>query len=732
MSNSDNNMLQGLHIVDCSAGMATALVCKYLADNGATVTRVDFGDEHVVAAYYPAYSVWYQGMNSMAADAQSLDKVLRSADACVLGGESFPSIDRQMDAGDIARRYPDLVVLDVSGNPHGIKGTHRPSTDILAQARSGLCFEHYSDRPLVMGFEPANYGAALQALAGLLAALYEKTGSGKGQIVHTSLLEGCLTWVMQIWGDYEKPAPSTTVPLKDLHPLIFQCADGVWVHVVLGSAGSKYKLYSVLGIDDPTVKPGDSGMPDPANPDRRNYFGDIDLLAEYVGKFDSKPLLEAMRAEGLAVEVVRAPGECWDIEQVQFNGTIRRRKDGVRHVGNPLIVNNQTAGRDKLSPAGRLLEGVRVLDLGAYVAGPLASRVLCDLGASVVKVEPTAGEPTRAMARSYLSSNSGKRGMALDLKNGADIARKLAANVDIVTNNFRSGVSARLGVDPDSLHKIREDLIVLESPGYGTKGPQAKHAAFDLVMQAVCGHEAKGGGEGNTPFWNRTYMVDFTGGMLGAVALLTALNHRVRGGGGASLEMPLLNAGVFLLSELIQQPDGSCHGVRQLNSSQTGYLANEALYQAGDGWLAIVARSEQQKAALGEVLGLDGLSFDSNPQAVKGDYEAIKAAVSRWQRDDLVAALERRGVWVEVCRDSAEADILNDPAFQQRGTVKVSEHHEFRCVKEIAALVTFTPAFRGASALGACRLGEHSQAVLVEVGYNAPDIAKLKEQGVVA
>jgi len=726
-------LLQGVTLVDAGSGMAPALISKYFSDNGAKVIRVESPVSDWAKDYYPAYSAWYRDAEIKRVSQVANDDVcelLASADVCILGGESYPDMTDAVDAQQLTAAYPHLVVLDISGNPKNTPNDGRPSTDLLAQARSGLCFEQYTDRPILMGFEPASYGAALQGICGVLAALYEREGSGQGQVVRTSLFEGSLTWVVQLWGQYEHARRETTPQPKDLHPLIFRCADGIYIHIVLGSSGSKYKLYKVLGINDPSVKPDDSGMPDPGNPDRRNFFGDIDLLAEYVARFEAKPLLEALWAEGLPVEQVFAPTQCWDNPQVQYNGIIRTLKDGSRQVGNTVMARlHKGHGAPSVTAATTPLGGVKVVDFGAYVAGPLATRVLADLGADVVKVEPIKGDPSRAMLRSYSSANRGKRGMAVDLKSGIDIARKVIERADIVTNNFRSGVSERLGIDPPSLHALRNDMIVLESPGYGASGPLAKQAAFDLVMQALCGHEAKGGGEGNPPFWNRTYMVDFAGGMLGAAALLTALYYRSRSGNGVSLEVPLLNAGVFLLSEAIQTADGEVRGARVLNSSQTGYSANEALYEAQDGWLAIAARSTTQKAALCKALDLEGIAGD----ALWGEreYEKIAHVVAARTVGELCQLLESVGVWTEPCRTTVEREVLDDPAFVARGTVQVSRHPVYGTVKELGPLVTFSR-----SNVGTDRyihgLGEHTDEILRESAFTSQDIADLRERGVIA
>ena len=131
---------------------------------------------------------------------------------------------------------------------------------------------------------------------------------------------------------------------KDPWPLIFRCADGVYVQVVLGSAGSKGRLYQILQINDPTVDINDSGMPKPTA-DSKNFFGDIDVLQKHIETWQSRELLQAVWAAGLPAEPILPPGGCWDDPQVQHNAVIERTADGVRFVGHPLSARTSAAQR---------------------------------------------------------------------------------------------------------------------------------------------------------------------------------------------------------------------------------------------------------------------------------------------------------------------------------------------------------------------------------------------------
>jgi crotonobetainyl-CoA:carnitine CoA-transferase CaiB-like acyl-CoA transferase len=728
--------LRGLKVIDLGVGMAAALIAKFLREGGADITRLEPPAGDPFYEIYPAYEVWRRGSTILTGSdgaRERLETLLETADVCLIGGEGYPGAARREDAAALQSRHTRLVVLNIEGYPGGSRHSGRPATDVLVQARSGLSFEHYSRRPLLMSFEPSNYGAALNGLSGIFAALLQRESSGRGQVVATSLFEGALTWAMQLWCEAEKPTPASNFVMpKDPWPLIFKCADGVWVQVVLGSTGSKGRLYRILKVDDPTVDINDSGMPKPTA-DGKNFFGDIDVLAKHVANCQSTQLLEAIWAAGLPAEPVLAPGRCWDDPQVEHNGIIVREADGVRHIGHPVYGEASAAPRKDVRREAPLpLSGVKVVDFGTYVAGPYSSALLTDLGADVVKVESLAGDPNRHIFRSFTSVNRGKRAISIDLKlpEGLEIAQKLCVGADVVTNNFRPGVSARLGIDAKTLHALKPDLIVLESAAYGSTGPRAEGAGFDMCFQAWCGHDWRAGGAGNPPLWNRTSMVDFAAGLIGEVAVLQRLYQRARSGAGAAVGAGLLNAGLFLLSELVQRSDGQFVGAEPLNHEQTGYHPAEQLYEAADGWLAVAARDGAMAQRLLDVLQL-GQRVTVPRARWDADVGRLLAEEIRKRRlDALLPALEAADVWAEACRDNGERDNLRDPELERLGTVYSARHPQFGEVRQLGPLVRLTASAR-ARRRHAPLSGEHTDEVLAELGFSAGEITGLRERRIV-
>lgn len=713
--------LDGYRVVDLGSGMPTALIAKFLRECGAQVTRVTSSSCRFDEVY-PAYRQWHEGSKIVIdPDQASLKELIDDADICLLGGEDFPGTSCISDAATLAVDRPRTIFLQITGYPDGHADKSR-AVDLLVQARSGIVFEHYSDRPIAFAFSPSLYGAALQGLAGLFAAIYERQCTGAGQVVTTSLLEGVLTWVGSVWGEAEHPTPAFefTVP-KDPAPLIFRCADGRHVHLVLFSAGSKDALYGALGIDSSDGS-GDMPTADTA-PDK--YFGDTQFLARHIERWNSEELLEKIWATGMAAEPVLAPGEIWDDPQIA--GTIVHGAGQSGWIGHPVTHMSHPAPLRPTPPFTRL----RAIDFGTFLAGPLSTEILRDLGVDVIKVEPLAGDPARAVYRSFASVNRGKRAIRIDMKSpeGRAIAARLCLSADIVTNNFRPGVSQRLGVDATTLHESKPELIVLESSGYGPGGPD--RAGFDMVFQALCGHERQAGGADNPPLWNRTAMIDYAAGMLGAIGLLQALVERGRTGAGTTLDTCLLSAGLFLMSDWVRDEEGRMAGPAMLNHAQTGSHPAEQLYRAADGWIAVSARDEPSAGRFASVLGLDALRRKRR-SAWGADEEAeIAAQIAGRTVADILQALAEADVWAERCVEQGGAAILAQDSFRARGTTFAGQHETFGTVRLPGPLFALSRSEVRARGLPPA-LGQDSRAVLAELGYQDAEIEDFFARKIVA
>jgi crotonobetainyl-CoA:carnitine CoA-transferase CaiB-like acyl-CoA transferase len=437
---------------------------------------------------------------------------------------------------------------------------------------------------------------------------------------------------------------------------------------------------------------------------------------------------------GIVAEIVLAPGGCWDEPQIQVNAILTKTQEGVESVGNPVQSRALAAAVTNLSLAQDLpLAGLRVIDFGAFVAGPIASVALGDLGADVIKVEPITGDPMRVVYRSFFPANRGKRSVAIDMKSpeGLAIARRLCESADVVCSNFRPGVAARLGIDGGGLESSRPGIVVLNNPGYGASGPKAQNAAFDPAMQAACGHEFRAGGAGNQPLCNRFTPVDYGGGAIGTVAVLYALYRRIRSREGAELTVPLLSVGVFLLSELIRSPAGEFSGGEALDATQSGFHPAESIYQTTDGWVAICARGEKSARALAMALKVaDEIRRPRNRWAA-AESSILATAVRAYGAKELKRTLDEAGVWSEICRDDGVKSILEDPVLNKNGSLFRTLTEKFGHLSGVGSLFRLSRSKRTSGGFIPTSGGQ-TREVLASLGYGEAEIESFYQRKIVA
>lgn len=370
-----------------------------------------------------------------------------------------------------------------------------------------------------------------------------------------------------------------------------------------------------------------------------------------------------------------------------------------------------------------------------FVAGPHSSMILAEHGADVIKVESPAGDPNRSMYRSYAGSSRGKRCMALNMKTpeGIEIASRLISQADAIHHNFRPGVFEKFGFNEAKLAELNPELIYMESSAYGATGPESKKPGFDMMFQALCGHEFYGAGEGNDPHWYRFALVDYVAGNLGAISLLSALYKRMRTGKGARLKLCLYDAGIYALSEIYRQADGSFAGLRQLNADKTGFHPAECLYQTKDGWIAVYAMTAAMAAKLAESLAIDSINGAAVETWGGPEQQAIAAAVKNETTDAMIKKLDAAGVWANECRNNMQEGFLLDNKMQELGLSLKSNDKHFGELYQIGRFAWYsrTPVKHEPRNAEMAGLGQHSREILAELDYSGSDIDSFYENKIV-
>jgi crotonobetainyl-CoA:carnitine CoA-transferase CaiB-like acyl-CoA transferase len=372
-----------------------------------------------------------------------------------------------------------------------------------------------------------------------------------------------------------------------------------------------------------------------------------------------------------------------------------------------------------------LLDGLNVVDFGAYYAGPFASRLLADLGAEVVKIETLAGDPLRGQERVFPSGHAGKKAIALDMKDpdGQAIGLALTAWADVVPHNMRPGAAERLGLSYEQVQQVNPDVVYAYSPGWGSSGPDFRRQGFAPMYSGYVGASFEVAGRGNPPVMP-TGNEDPGNGLLGAVGILMALLCRRRRGRGQYLEHPQLNATMMHLGHIVRRPDHSVIGAATLDERQLGVGPLDRLYETADGWVCVAAWRDSQWAALCDALDLGDVAADprfataSARRRHADELTHIERAFATCSTSDATARLSSTGTPYAIPVPYNCEAFLNDPLNRQTGRAIESPHPTFGSVREIAKLIRFSDA-AVAPHRRAPTLGEHSDEILSFLGYDA-------------
>ena len=388
------------------------------------------------------------------------------------------------------------------------------------------------------------------------------------------------------------------------------------------------------------------------------------------------------------------------------------------------------------------LEGIRVLDFTSMVAGPVATMMLADQGADVVKIEPPKGELMRhlshgpkGMSASFLSCNRNKRSLAIDLKSpqGLEVVRKLIASASVVVHNFRPGVAERMGLGEDAVRAIRPDIIYVSITGFGESGPYAGQRAYDPVIQALSGlAEIQRDRDTGRPRMVRTIIADYTTALTAAQAITAALFARERSGQGQHVRIAMLDA---MISYLWPEAMPSLTFVGEEQDPSDGEVGPDLVFATQDRYITAGALSDDEWAGMCRALKREDLIDDPrfktahlrSKNAVER-REIATAELEKWMASEILPRLLANDV--PSAPVLTRFELLKEPQVREN---KILEEHESPAFGKVrlprpAARFDRTPAdIRQLAPL----LGADSAAILAELGYSADAIVRLEETRVV-
>ena len=371
------------------------------------------------------------------------------------------------------------------------------------------------------------------------------------------------------------------------------------------------------------------------------------------------------------------------------------------------------------------LEGMVVLDLTRVLAGPYATQMLGDLGAEVWKVErPGHGDETRAwgppfvgdQSAYFLSVNRNKRSAALDFGNDADLAaiKRAALAADVVVENYLPGTLQRFGLDAASLRRAKPELVVCSISGYGQDGPYAELPGYDAVLQGFTGLMSVTGTAEGPPLKVGVALVDVLAGTHAAASILAALIGRLRGAGGAHLDLTLFEVGVHSLVNVAQAALSTGKPARRHGNAHP-HIVPYQTFVAADGLFVLAVGNDEQWRRVCAALGEPGRGTDprwaKNPDRVLHRAEVVDWLAGRFASEPRVtwlARLREARVPAGEVRDIHE--VMKDPVLAHRGMVAQNVMVGGGEVTDLLSLPWRVEGTRPPLRLPPPRLGEHTQA----------------------
>jgi crotonobetainyl-CoA:carnitine CoA-transferase CaiB-like acyl-CoA transferase len=785
--------LRGRRVVDLSTWIGGAYCTKLLADAGAEVIKVE-------APGGDPLRRWSASGTPIAADADgalfnflaaskrsvvvnpadpgelaALDALLASADAVVWSPGSPLAEHATMAPQEILERHPHLIVTAITH--FGLDGpwSDKPSTEFTLQAWSGAVVgiaRGLPDRaPIFVGGQIGEWLAGLCAAIGTLAAGWR--GERDGQVVDVSMLETlalCLTYYPVTFND------QLGHPMRRRRftptPGVGAASDGL---VGLGvGTGQQWLDFCVM-----------VGHPEWAEDPK--HFLDRTALApmidEWVGAQGVDEVLDLASTWRIPNAPIVNGANVTTFDHFSVRDTfLANPRDGV---ANPRPPFRLSAGRlrppgpaprlgqdtfDDVLPrpnapespaarsAGRPFEGLRVLDMTGYWAGPLAGHMLALLGAEVIHVESSTrpdgarlvgGVPqTEAQywerGPIFAALNTNKKSLTLDLQDerGLDLLRRFVGTADVVIENYTPRVLEQLGLGYEELRKDRPDLVMVRMPGFGLDGPWREKAAFAFVIEDASGLTWLTGHPDLLPI--EPYTVgDPNAGLHALWGLLVALEHRRRTGEGALVEAAMVDAGVNVAAE--QAIEYSAYGALLERDGNRGPLAApQNLYKAAgpdeagrdDSWVAIAVATDEQWSSLRTALGEPEWAKDTALATAAGRRDAhdrIDAELSEWCRarsaDDIVDQLWAAGV--PVAKVTQPHDQPELPPLQARRFFEDLEHPVIGTSRYSTLPMRFSRGPERVHTRHAPLLGEHNHELLSDLGLSPSEIGALEADGVI-
>ncbi|MEC9320928.1 MAG: CoA transferase [Chloroflexota bacterium] len=752
--------LDDIIVIDASQGKAAALCSMLLADNGARVIKIGQSRDHMDSD--PEFAILDRGKEFCAVSLEEKDKIVK------LISRADVLID-DLDVGDERRKhldFEDLVVLNpglvhCSMTPFGTDGPIRmePHIPDLVKARMGIFHSApgFREGHIYVVHPIVEVGAGILAAQGVVAALFSRLVTLSGRKLETSLMAGALLFTPLAGGTSvpQQTRNSTAVGGAPFYS-VYECSDGKWLQLGCIHLGFIDQASSVMGIADVLLDPKYGGGRIPTDDSAREELFEI---VKNIMKSDSSGNWATRLEEAdVPFAIVATVSEAMANTQVIHNGLIHELIDPVfgemtqygltlqlsgtpGHIKGP----RKEVGWDELelspqqqdyvfSPtllATELpLEGVKVGDITNVIAGPVAGRLLADLGADVLKIETFTGDFSRGPSAIFRSLNSNKRSISIDSKNpdGRDTLQHIVSECDALVANLRPGATERMGIGGQQLREINPTIVETHVTAFGWDGPLSSRPGVDPLAQAYMGLQHAQGGEGNQPsYLSHLAPCDYSGGALAAYGTVLGLYVKKKTGIGQKIDTNLLNMGTLMVNGDFASFKGK-EPRRLSDPGQHGMSDFRRLYKTSDGWIFVNAEGNNSSLQLLEVMNVRNSScIDSKKHSCIGidlENEFVERDSEYWLK-----FLASNGISAAPSVEHFSSNIFEDNQVIANGmmcTKKLGEEELLLIQRYINFVGSRDPVVYPTP-----NLGEHTVEILIESNIRMDRINYLKDVGAI-
>jgi crotonobetainyl-CoA:carnitine CoA-transferase CaiB-like acyl-CoA transferase len=715
----------------------------------------------------------------------------READVVVHDWHPKTASARGLDGRSLRRADPRIITCAITAAPAGRPDICSAGYDATIAALagrmvgldplSGAAPGQDREAPLFTAAPTAAYGAAMLAVQGILAALHRRHATGVGLDVSTSLVQAEAAFLMRqdlARGGPDRPGLPGTPPAVHrgivLSFLTAECKDGRYIQMCARQDAHFRNWMRALDLaevmDDPRYAAAPLGI---------RKISDIEELEHRI----RQRMLQKTQAQWMELfsgpfdvgaDPFLTPEEFLSHPQMLANDrvvTLTGPDRGELTMPGPLVLMSDTPARIERAapPAAKLglapqltsptdrqgsgrsskpgaggtshlgsdepaaaagpLAGLTILEIAYFVAGPLSATLLAELGARIIKVEPIEGDPSRRTGLQNSKFLAGKESIALDLKSdaGRQILQSLLARSDALVHNFRPGVPERLGFGYEEAIRANPRLVYLYAASYGSRGPQAHRTAFHSTPNALCGGGILQAGQGNPPV-DDSYC-DPGSGLAAATALLLGLTARAVTGRGQYLETSMLSSAAYVHSNDMVL-DGGRAARPEVDQGQHGIGPCYRLYRCRTGWVFLSAWRDRDFRRFTDAVGAEWA----------GNADFSTGAGRRAAADELTEALSKLFAGRDASQWTAQlalpesilvevSEVPLERWFEEQDLLLPMEHPEFGPYWQPPAKLSFDDVARPASPT--CSLGEHTGAILAELGYDAGQVRALQSAGAV-